>query len=132
MKLIEALRDYDEKVKAAAAVNKAKKEADSAKAKAKAIVLAKLEEEELDGAPATIDGKKVRFSKYEMAFAKLEDREAFAAWAAEEDGEAYFEPESRPREDLLNALVRQKLDDGEPLPPGLGLYFDTRLSRRAE
>lgn len=131
MKLIDALREYDEATRKAAAVNKAKKEADAAKAKARAIVLAKLEEEELDGAPATIDGKKVHFSKYEMAFGKIDGPEEFRAWAANED-EAYFEPEARVRGELLNALVRQRLDDGEPLPPGVGVYFDTRLSRRAQ
>ena len=132
MKLVDALREYDKATREAAAINKKKKEADAAKAKAKAIVLAKLEEEELDGAPTKINGKTVNFSKYDLPFGRITDREAFAEWAAGEDGEAYFEPEARPRAELINALVRQRLDDGESLPPGVEVYFDTRLSRRAQ
>jgi hypothetical protein len=132
VRLIDALREYDAATRESARVNKLKKDADAAKNKAKAIVVAKLEEEELDGAPATIDGTKVRFSKYELPWAVLQDREEFAAWAAENDPESYFEAEARVRQDLLNALVRQRLDDGEPLPPGLGVSLETKLSRRAE
>lgn len=128
----QALTAYDEAAIKAREINQAKKAADSAKRAAYDVAVAALEEAELDGANATIDGKKVNFSKYEIVFAHLQSVEEFKEWAAQEDGEAYFEGEPRVRQDLLNALVRQRLDDGEPLPPGVGIYVETRLSRTAK
>ncbi len=130
--LTTALQTYDSAARAAAAANKAKKEADAEKNNAKAAFLAALEEYELDSASATVDGKKVNFSKYEFITGHIQDKGAFREWAEQEDGEAYFEPEARPRGELVNALVRQRIEDGEPLPPGVTTYVETRLSRTAK
>ncbi len=130
--LTTALQSYDEAARAAAAANKAKKEADAEKNNAKAAFLTALEEYELDSASATIDGEKVNFSKYEFITGHIQDKQAFREWAEQEYAEAYFEPETRPRGDLINALVRQLIEDGEPLPPGVITYIETRLSRTAK
>lgn len=131
-RLRDVLEYYDLATRLAASVNKLKAEADGLKRGAKGLAIAKLEDEELDGAPVTIDGQRVVFSKYEFHAGNITDREAFEAWAREEDGEAYFEPEARVRGELVNALVKQRLDDKEPLPPGVALYSETRLSRTAK
>lgn len=131
-KLRDVLERYDVVTRIAATVNRVKKRTDAAKNEAKALVILTLEEEELDGAPVTIDGQKLHFAKYEFRAANIIDREAFAEWAASEDGESYFESEPRVRQELLNALVTQCDDDGAPLPPGLDIYRETRLSRTAK
>lgn len=128
----EAVQRYNAAALKARSINEQKKKADKEKREAYETAIQELEAAELDGVTATIDGQKVGFSKYEIVFAHLQNAEEFKAWAAQEDGEAYFEPEARVRQDLLNALVRQRIDDGEPLPPGVGVYVETRLSRTAK
>ena len=103
--------------------NRVANEARKAKAEAQRECVQALEREELDSAKAG----DVLASRYELAFAKLENRELFKEWAKDED-EAYFEPEPRVDESKLNGLVRRLLDDGQPLPPGLGVWFDERIS----
>lgn len=57
----------------------------------------------------------------------VQDRAAFLDWARENDEGLYQLTE---REGLINQLVREKLDNGEPLPPGLGYYDKTYISVR--
>jgi hypothetical protein len=125
------MRVFDLAHRTAAAVNRCKKLADGAKNSTKYAAIHKLEAEELDGAPATIDGKSVRFSKYEFRQAKIRNLAEFKAWAEAEDAEAYFDPEPRVREELVTALSKGLEDDGSPLPPGVEMYRETRLSRTA-
>lgn len=56
-----------------------------------------------------------------------QDRSEFVAWAEENEPELV---ETKERAALLNALVRAKLDDGEPLPPGVGWYSRQHISIR--
>jgi hypothetical protein len=128
-KLRHVLERYDVLARLASTVNAIKKKVDGEKKGAQQLVILTLEEEELEGAPVTIDGEKLQFSKYEFTAGQITDRKAFEEWAAQEDSESFFEPAPRVRGELLNALVKQRLDDGEPLPPGVSTYVETRLSR---
>jgi hypothetical protein len=60
-------------------------------------------------------------------FGQIQDRSVFVTWAEENDPELV---ETKERAALLNALVRAKLDDGEPLPPGVGFYSRQHISMR--
>lgn len=69
-----------------------------------------------------------RIKKTELVHAVLENREAFAEWAKGEDGEAFFEAEVRLIQDRLNQFVRDRLDNGEDPPPGVGIFIEEKLS----
>lgn len=49
----------------------------------------------------------------------IQDRTAFVAWAKENRPELI---ELKERGDLCNSLVRERHENGEPLPDGLGFY----------
>jgi hypothetical protein len=60
-------------------------------------------------------------------YGQIQDRSEFVAWAEENEPELV---ETKERAALLNALVRARLDDGEPLPPGVGFYSRQHISMR--
>jgi hypothetical protein len=60
-------------------------------------------------------------------YAVVQDRAAFVEWAKDND-EGLIETATR--EGLLNQLVRERLDNGEPLPPGIGYYTKEFISVR--
>lgn len=68
------------------------------------------------------------FVPTETVYGQVQDREAFIKWAEEND-EQLFEPKERAQ--LLNQLVREKLDNGEELPPGVGFYVKKYIGQRA-
>lgn len=78
---------------------------------------------------AAIRNERGTFVASETTFAQIKDRAVFEAWAATQD-ESYFDDEPKPREALLNQLVREKIDNKEPLPPGLGVYGRRRVTVR--
>lgn len=49
----------------------------------------------------------------------MQDRDQFHAWARENNPSLL---KTREEGELLNALVRECIEDGRPLPPGLGAY----------
>lgn len=61
-------------------------------------------------------------------YGTIQDRAKFIEWAKENDEELIVEKEAG---DLLNQLVRKRLDDGEPMPPGVGHYSRPYVSIRA-
>lgn len=63
----------------------------------------------------------------ETVMGYIQDEDAFVEWARAQD-ETYFE--DKPRKALINQLVRECLDNNEPLPPGLGAYGQRRVSVR--
>lgn len=67
------------------------------------------------------------FVSASTTMANVQDREAFVAWAKEHD-EALLDPLPKERGELLNQLVRERLDNGEPLPPGIGFYVREYIS----
>lgn len=68
------------------------------------------------------------FVPTETVYAQIQDRAEFVAWAEEHDDELV---EPKERKEILNSLVRQRLDDGEPLPPGVTFYVREYISQRA-
>jgi hypothetical protein len=68
------------------------------------------------------------FVPTETVYAQVQDRSEFVRWAQENDDELI---DHRERKEVLSQLVRQKLDDGEPLPPGVGFYVREYISQRA-
>lgn len=91
---------------------------------AEADLLERMDEEGSEGTKAG----GVNFVPAETPYAQVQDRAEFVKWAQENDDELI---EPRERKELINALVRRHLDDGEPLPPGLGFYVRRYVSQRA-
>lgn len=67
------------------------------------------------------------FVSASTVMANVQDREAFVEWAKDYD-ESLLDPLPRERGELLNQLVREKLDNGEPPPPGVGFYVREYIS----
>ena len=96
----------------------------NAKAKAKsnelnefqARVWARMEQEEVDSIKV---GGKTFVRREPTAYHSMQDEGAFVEWALEHDPSLVAYKAQRR---LLNALVRERLDNGEPLPPGVGFY----------
>jgi hypothetical protein len=72
-----------------------------------------------------VDG--VNFVPQTTIYGQVQDREAFLAWAETAD-EALVE--TRERKALINELVREAIENGDPLPPGLGFYQKDYVSQR--
>lgn len=72
-----------------------------------------------------VDG--VNFVPQTTVYGQVQDREAFIEWAESTD-ESLLEP--RERKALVNELVREAVEQGEPLPPGLGFYTKEYVSQR--
>lgn len=68
------------------------------------------------------------FSPVKKQFASIQDRDEFIKWALDNDPDLV---QYKERSAELNALVRARLDDGEPLPPGVGFYDREYISQRA-
>ena len=60
-------------------------------------------------------------------YGTVQDRGEFVQWAKENAPELIAEKEEA---GLLNALVRQKLADGQELPPGVGFYTKDNVAVR--
>ena len=88
-------------------------------------LIARLEVEETDS--LRVDG--VLFSPTKTAYGQIQDRELFVEWA-QTHGDTEL-VEVRERKALLHELVREKLDNGEALPPGVGFYVKEYISQRA-
>jgi hypothetical protein len=89
--------------------------------------LALIERMELEDA----DGHKTggtNFIPVETPYAQVQDRESFVEWAKLHD-EALIE--EKERKGNLNELVRERLDNGEGMPPGIGFYVKKYISQRA-
>ncbi len=72
-----------------------------------------------------VDG--TNFVRASTAYGSVQDREAFVEWAKQND-EALIEYKERGA--LINELVRERLDNGEELPPGLGMYTRDLVQQR--
>lgn len=68
------------------------------------------------------------FVRAATTYGQVQDRGAFVAWAEDERPELV---ELKERKALLNEIVRECLEDGVPLPPGLGFYVKQYVSQRA-
>lgn len=125
--LAEDLRTLSFKKRAA---SKMRKVADAIAADAKSYELQcydRMEAEDAldDNGGGTQRNKFGTFTASQTILASINDREAFEAWAAEQD-ETYFEEKAR--EGIINQLARELLDNGQPLPPGLTVYPQRRVT----
>jgi hypothetical protein len=71
--------------------------------------------------------KGVSYVPVRTTYGHVQDRTAFLEWAKDNDAGLFHTVE---RDGLINQLVRERLDNGEPLPPGLGYYDKTYISVR--
>lgn len=99
-------------------------EADEAYKKAVEELYQRMDETGVDG--LKIDG--INFVPSETVYANVQDRSAFVEWARDHDEELV---ENRERKALLNQLVRERIDNGEPLPPGIGFYVRETVAQRS-
>ena len=114
---------------AATEANARAKRLTSRKAQAQKIVEAVAEEYELpEISTITGAGRKVRYSVQPQDFFSIDNPEAFEAWAAEQ-AENYFDPTPKLREGIFRDEMRRRVQDHEPLPPGVRRYTGTKLSR---
>lgn len=60
-------------------------------------------------------------------YGQVQDRAEFVAWAEAERPELL---ETKERKALVNEIVRECLDNGTELPPGLGFYVQEYVSLR--
>jgi uncharacterized protein with LGFP repeats len=67
------------------------------------------------------------FSPVKKQYATVQDRAEFVRWAQENEPDLI---QYKERGAELNSLVRQRLDDGEVLPPGVGFYDREYISQR--
>ena len=72
----------------------------------------------------TVDG--VQNTRKSTIYASVNDKTEFMKWA-EENAPELVAP--APRKALVNELVRQKIDNGEELPPGVSFYTNDYVSR---
>lgn len=115
-----ALRDL--KVRKAEA-KAAFKKIEEAHAIAEAQFKERLKTEGMDS--LKVDG--VNFVPTTTIYGQIQDRSAFVEWALEHDAELV---QYKEREELINQLARKHVDDGEPLPPGLGVRPREYISQR--
>lgn len=67
------------------------------------------------------------FVPAETVYGQVQDSSEFVAWAEENSPELV---EVKARKALVNELIRERLDTGEALPPGLGFYVKQYVSQR--
>lgn len=68
------------------------------------------------------------FVRAETEYAQVQDETELLAWAEIEMPEIF---EQKPRKKILNELVKERLNSGQPLPPGLGFYVKQYVSVRS-
>lgn len=68
------------------------------------------------------------FVRAETEYAQVQDEAELLEWAEAEMPEIF---EQKPRKKILNEIVRERLNSGEPLPPGLGFYSKQYVSLRS-
>jgi hypothetical protein len=74
---------------------------------------------ELDEPRITITGVGALTAKDPTWYAAVQDFKAFEKWAQENRPSLLKRGENK---SLLNQLVRERIRDGQPMPPGIGAY----------
>lgn len=72
----------------------------------------------------------VTYTKHSTEFGQVQDADAFKRWCDEEGEEDFFQP--TPRKKLINELVRERIRNSQPLPPGIGFYTNDYVSQTAK
>lgn len=110
-------QDYEEKKEAA---DVAKMEFKQAQAE----LLEYMDANNIEGVKT--DG--INFIPTKTIYGQISDRNAFIAWAEENDDELI---EPKERKSVLNERARQLVDDGEEFPPGMGFRVEEYVSQRS-
>ena len=97
---------------------------DTQHAKAQSEYIERMKSEGVSG--IKIDGRNLVPAQTE--YSSINDLSEFIAWAEMEAPELI---KLAANKEQLNALVRQRLDDDEPLPPGVTFYVREYISDRA-
>ena len=123
MKITEQARELRALKQAAAEAKSAAEDAKDAFEDAQRKFYERLQDEGIGS--IKVDG--TLFVPQQTTYHQIQDREAFIAWA-EENEEELLEPKER--KSLLNELVKDYIERGEELPPGLGFYVKDYISQR--
>lgn len=83
---------------------------------------------EAEGASGHRSEDGVLYTRVKTIYSQITDRDAFVSWAEEHEPELLKTDE---RKGLVHELVRERLDNGEPLPPGVDFRVDEYISQRA-
>lgn len=119
LEILDQLRDIEDGAKEAHDIVKRDRERHEAKTFER-MAQEKTESQRVDG---------VLWTPQSTIYSTIQDRAAFIEWAKDYAGETLIEHKERKGE--LHKLVREKLDNGEGLPPGVGFYTKDYISRRA-
>lgn len=114
-----ALKDIEKDLTAQA------KEAKKTRESAERNLITRMEAEECRSF-RTPDGS--LFVPTQTVYAQVQDRAAFVEWAEQNEIELLEKTE---RKALCSELVRERLDNNEPMPPGMGYYIKEYVSRTA-
>lgn len=69
----------------------------------------------------SVNTETAQFVARSTIYATVQDQDAFQVWAQEKGlEEDYFTP--KPAKARLNELVRDRIDSGEDMPPGISFY----------
>lgn len=125
----EAARLWDEIERQSREANKRAKKLAERKAAAKELALRVIEASpytsvRIEGA----EGREVQITPYPWTIHQVVDESEFKLWAMGE-AERYYDATPRLREDVFRDEMRRREADGEPLPPGVKSWTDTKISR---
>ena len=112
------LKKLESDAKEAFEILKAKRE------QAERALIDRMEAEEIRG----IKVGDTNFVPAKTIYGQIQDRSLFVEWAEENAPELV---EMKERKGPVSELVRQRIDDGEGLPPGVGFYEKSYISQRA-
>lgn len=69
----------------------------------------------------------INYVRASTVYGQVQDEGAFLAWAEENAPELIV---TKPYKKEVNALARECLNDGRPMPPGIGAYEDEYIQQR--
>lgn len=125
----DAAKLWDEIERQAREANKRAKKLAERKATAKELSI-----QTLEASPYTsvriegVEGREVQVTPYPWTIHTIKDEVAFKEWCAGE-AERYYDATPKLREDVFRDEMRRREADGEPLPPGVTSWTDTKISR---
>lgn len=122
--LAQELREMHTMFEEAKALDKQAKEIRMEAKEREARLLERMAEEEVDS--QATNG--TVYTPASTIYHTIQDEAAFLAWA---ESAAEQLVEVKARSDLMNQLVRERLDNGEELPPGVGFYTRDYISKTA-
>lgn len=105
------------------ASDKKKKDLERQFKRAQQHLFDRMEDEEVEG----IKYRGTNFVPASTPYAQVQDESVFLEWARSNAPELL---EEKPIKGRLNEIVREHLDDGTPLPPGLIFYVRQYVSQR--